>query len=236
MTTPGTLYGLGVGPGDPELLTLRALRILQSAPVLAYPAPEAGDSMARSIVRQHLPGNQIEIAIRMPLHASRFPLDTVYDAAAATIAGHLEAGRDVALLCEGDPFVYGSFQYLFARLADDWQVEVVPGITSITACAARLGTALAAHNDRFVVVPATLPAEELRDVLRRADSAAILKLGRHFSKVRDLLDDLNLTDRCHYIERATLDSEQLLAITDVDPSNVPYFSMILVHRRGAAWT
>ena len=84
MTASGTLFGLGVGPGDPELLTLRALRILQSAPVLAYPAPEIGDSMARSIVRPHLPGNQVEIAIRMPLHASRFPLDTVYDAAAAT--------------------------------------------------------------------------------------------------------------------------------------------------------
>ena len=132
----GTLYGLGVGPGDPELLTLKALRILRAAPVLAYPAPPKGESMARAIAAPHLQGGQIEIVIRMPLDAARFPAEEIYAAAARDIAEHLEAGRDVAALCEGDPFFYGSFMYLFGRLAPAHSVEVVPGVSSPMACAA----------------------------------------------------------------------------------------------------
>ena len=152
----GTLYGLGVGPGDPELLTLKALRILRAAPVLAYPAPIEGDSMARAIAASHMPGGQTEIAIRMPLDAARFPAEEVYAAAAQEIAGHLDSGRDVAALCEGDPFFYGSFMYLFARLAEAHHIEVVPGVSSPMACAAALGMPLAARNDVLSVLPAPL--------------------------------------------------------------------------------
>ncbi len=108
----GTLYGLGIGPGDPELITLKALRLLKAAPVLAYPAPERGESLARRIVDPHLDGEKTEVAIRMPLVAARFPARQVYDRAAEELGGHLAAGRDVAVLCEGDPFFYGSFMYL----------------------------------------------------------------------------------------------------------------------------
>ena len=132
----GTLYGLGVGPGDPELLTLKALRILRTVPVLVYPAPVEGESMARAIAAEHLPGGQAEIAIRMPLDAARFPAEEIYAAAAGEIAEHLRSGHDVAVLCEGDPFFYGSFMYLFARLADEHEVEIVPGVSSPMACAA----------------------------------------------------------------------------------------------------
>jgi precorrin-2/cobalt-factor-2 C20-methyltransferase len=232
----GTLYGLGVGPGDPELITLKALRLLRSAPVIAYPAPEHGDSLARAIVAEHLPGGQTEIAIRMPMLVERFPAQEIYDRAAVEIGGHLEAGRDVAVLCEGDPFFYGSFMYLFGRMAERFPVQVVPGVSSLTACAAISGAALAARNDVLTVIPAPLPPERLRDLLANTDAAAIMKLGRHFTKVRDVLNELGFSAHARYVERATMSNQRLLPLDEVDPDSVPYFSMVLVHRRGEAWS
>jgi precorrin-2/cobalt-factor-2 C20-methyltransferase len=232
----GTLYGLGVGPGDPELITLKALRLLRSAPVIAYPAPEHGDSLARSIIAGHLPGGQTEIAIRMPMLVERFPAQEIYDRAAIEIGAHLEAGRDVAVLCEGDPFFYGSFMYLFGRMAERFPVQVVPGVSSLTACAATSGAALVARNDVLTVIPAPLPPERLRDLLARTDAAAIMKLGRHFTKVRDVLNELGFSTHARYVERATMSNQRLLPLDEVDPDTVPYFSMVLVHRRGEAWS
>lgn len=232
----GTLYGLGIGPGDPELITLKALRLLQAAPVLAYPAPEEGDSLARAIVAGHLPGDQTEIAIRMPMVAARFPAQEVYDWAAKEIGGHLAEGRDVVALCEGDPFFYGSFMYLFGRVAESHPVEVVPGVSSLTACAAVLGAPLAARNDVLNVVPATLDPQVLAGVLRDAEAAAIIKVGRHLQKVRKVLRLLGLLERARYVERATLSEQRILPLEDLTEESAPYFSMILVHRRGEAWT
>ena len=232
----GTLYGLGVGPGDPELITLKALRLLRSAPVVAYPAPEHGDSLARSIVAEHLPGGQTEVAIRMPMLVERFPAQEIYDRAAVEIGAHLEAGRDVAVLCEGDPFFYGSFMYLFGRMAERFPVQVVPGVSSLTACAAASGAALASRNDVLTVIPAPLPPERLRELLLNTDAAAIMKLGRHFAKVRDVLTELGLAKQARYVERATMSNQRLLPLDEVDPDSVPYFSMVLVHKRGEAWS
>ncbi|MGO4127021.1 precorrin-2 C(20)-methyltransferase [Inquilinus sp. YAF38] len=231
----GTLYGLGVGPGDPELVTLKALRLLRSAPVLAYPAPDVGDSFARSIVAPHLLGGQTEIAIRVPMRVDPAPAQAVYDAAAVEIAGHLDSGRDVAVLCEGDPFFYGSFMYLFGRLAERHRVEVVPGVSSLTACAAATGLPLAARNDVLTVLPAPLPEDELRPRLQAAEAVVIMKLSRHFKKISQLLEETGLYDDARYVERATLGHQRVLKLSEVDPETVPYFSMILAHRRGAAW-
>jgi precorrin-2/cobalt-factor-2 C20-methyltransferase len=230
----GTLYGLGVGPGDPELITLKALRILKSCPVLAYPAPEAGDSLARAIAATHLPGNQEEIVIRMPLDGGRGPMEAAYDRAAMTVAAHLDEGRDVAALCEGDPFFYGSFMYLFGRLAASYPVEVVPGVSSLLAGPAALGTPLAAHDDTLLVIPATLPEETLRARLEGVDAAVIIKVGRHLDKLRRTLDGLGLTANAHYIEHATMADERISSLADA-PSRAPYFSLVVVHRRGEAW-
>ena len=231
----GTLYGLGVGPGDPELITLKARRHLGACPVIAYPAPERGASLARAIVAPHLSGGQTEIAIRMPLDAAHFPAEAVYDAAAAEIGGHLEAGRDVAAICQGDPFFYGSFIYLFARLAQRFPVEVVPGVSSLMACAAALGAPLAARLDVLAVVPAPLPAAELTHRLQAVDTAAIIKVGRHLTKVREVLTALGLAQGARYIEHASRADQRILPLDAVKPDEVPYFSMVLVHRRGTAW-
>jgi precorrin-2/cobalt-factor-2 C20-methyltransferase len=229
------VHGIGVGPGDPELLTLKALRLIRAAPVIAYPAPEQGNSLARSIVASHLPGGQVEIAIRMPLEVARFPAQAVYDRAAGEIAAHLKAGRDVAVLCQGDPFFYGSFMYLFGRLARNWPVAVVPGVSSLTACAAALGAPLAARDDVLTVLPASLPEAVLEARLKDADAAAVMKLGRHFAKVRRVLDRLGLAAKARYVEHASMASERILSFADVEDEAVPYFAMVLVHRRGEAW-
>jgi precorrin-2/cobalt-factor-2 C20-methyltransferase len=234
MTARGTLYGLGVGPGDPELITLKALRLLQSAPVIAYPAPENGDSLARAIAASHLPGGQTEIAIRMPLDAGRFPMEAVYDNAAREVAGHLDAGRDVAALCEGDPFFYGSFMYLFGRLSGRHHVEVVPGVSSLLACAAALGAPLAARDDALAVVPATLAEDALAARLADVDAAAVIKIGRHADKLRRVLDRLGLLDSARYIEHATMADQRILPFSEAS-GRAPYFSMVVVHARGEAW-
>lgn len=233
--TIGTLYGLGIGPGDPELLTLKALRLLRACPVLAYPAPETGDSLARSIVAPHLPGHQTEYAIRMPLTVERFPAQAIYDKAAEDLAVHLQAGRDIAVLCEGDPFFYGSFMYLFGRLAERFPVEVVPGVSSLTACAAALGHPLAARNDVLTVIPAPLDDEAIAARLQGSDAAAILKLGRHGPRIIALLRRLGLADRAQYVERATMANQRILPLDRLDPQSIPYFAMILVHQKGEAW-
>ncbi len=230
-----TVYGLGVGPGDPDLITLKALNILRRVSVIAYPAPLEGDSMARSIVAGHLPGGQKEIAIRMPMVAERFPAQEVYDRAAAEIGAHLNAGEDVAVLCEGDPFFYGSFMYLFARLAGDWRLEVVPGVSSLTACAAATAMPLASRSDSLCVLPAPLDDAALRARLATADAAAIIKVGRHLGRIRRLLEELGLGGNAAYVERASMREQKAVPLAVAKEEHAPYFSMILVHRRGAAW-
>lgn len=231
----GTLFGLGVGPGDPELLTIKAHRILIEAPVVAYPAPDDGDSFARSIVAAHLREDQVEIPIVIPMRAARFPARGTYDKASAEIGAHLRSGRDVAVLCEGDPFFYGSFMYLFERLAGSFETEIVPGVSSLTACAAALKRPLAARNDSLTVVPAPLPDEKIMTLLRDADAAAIMKIGRHLARVKSVLGQAGLIDAAGYLERVGLASEQVMPLSAVTKRSAPYFSMILVYKGAESW-
>lgn len=227
---PGRLFGIGVGPGDPELLTLKALRLLRAAPVVAYPAPEHGDSFARSIVAIWLEAGQREIAIRIPMQPGPVP-GAIYDAAAAELATELDRGNDVALICQGDPLFYGSFTYLSARLAGRYRIEIVPGVPSITACAAAASTPLVTRDETLAVIPATLGEAEIARRIGASDVAAIVKLGRHFPKVRRVLRELGLLDRARYIERATLTNQRVAPFACVDAGHVPYFSMTLIRRR-----
>lgn len=232
----GRLYGIGVGPGDPELMTLKAHRLISTCPVVAYPAPDDGESFARAIAAGSIPAGATEVPIVVPMRTERFPAQDVYDDAAGKIAGHLRDGRDVAVLCEGDPFFYGSFMYLFSRLAGDWPVEVVPGVSSLTACAAAYARPLAARNDVLSVVPAPLPEAELRQRIGAADAAAVIKIGRHFDKVRTVLRDLGLEASSGYVERATLGNQIVTPLEKCTDRAVPYFSMILVYKGGEPWT
>jgi precorrin-2/cobalt-factor-2 C20-methyltransferase len=231
----GVLYGLGVGPGDPELLTVKAWRILSMAPVVAYLTANGTESTARDIAKPFLPDDVIELAIDMPMRTEREPAQAAYDKGAAAITEHLKAGRDVAMLCEGDPFFYGSFMYLHARLADRFETVVVPGVSSITAAAARIGRPLSARNDVLKVLPATLSADRLRDELQTAQSVAIIKVGRHFGKVRQVLSALDIIAKAVAIENATQAHELIRKVEDIEGDSLPYFTTILVYTGGEAW-
>jgi precorrin-2/cobalt-factor-2 C20-methyltransferase len=225
----GRLYGIGVGPGDPELMTLKAVRLLGQVPVIAYLAPDSGESSARAIAAAFIPEARTEIVIRVAMRPDRLPLET-YDQAAAEIAPHLEAGLDVAMLCEGDPFFYGSFMYLFDRLAPRFPCTIVPGVTSLTACAAAAARPLARRNDVLTVVPATLPDAELERRLRETDAAAIMKVGRHLPRLKALLGRLGLAERATYVAHASRADEQVMPLASLAGDDAPYFSMILVSR------
>ena len=223
----GNLYCLGIGPGDPELLTLKAHRILTSVPVIAYPTMENGKVLARAIVADYIRPEQIEVPMPLPFSVERSS-QPYYDIAAEKIAEHLAAGRDVAVLCEGDPMLYGSFMYIFNRLSDRFHTEVIPGISSTFASAAMLGAPLTYRNDVLSIMPATLEADILRDRLAVADAAIIIKLGRHFAKIKLVLQELNLFERALYIERATLPNQVIKPIAEVDPTQVPYWAIVMI--------
>lgn len=223
----GRLIGIGVGPGDPELLTLKGLRLLCAAAVVAYPAPERGDSFARAIVAQWLNRGQREIAIRFPMRPGPPPAE-IYGDAAAAIAAELDAGRDVALLCQGDPMFYGSFIGVFARLAHRYPVEIVPGVSSLTAGAAAARVPLATGDEALAVIPATLAEAVLERRLAAADAAVIVKLGRHLGKVQRVLDRLGRLAGALYVEHASLPDQMVAALADI--REAPYFSMVLVRR------
>ncbi len=230
----GTLYGLGVGPGDPELITLKAHRILRASCVVAYPQPDNGPSFARSIVEHFLTADQLEIPIVVPMDTARHPAKSVYDAAAQTIAHHLDAGSDVVVLCEGDPFFYGSFMYLHERLAVHYPVEIVAGVSSMMAAAAAIGRPLAARNDVLSVIPAPLENERIKAQIDACDAAAIIKLGRHLPRIRALIDEMGLTGNSAFVERVSLENEKLLPLADA-PLDAPYFSMILIYKGAEKW-
>ncbi len=230
----GVLYGVGLGPGAPDLMTLRAARLIEGATVVAYPTLAGAASFARSIAAELIGPDVQEIVMDVPMSVERAPAQDAYDKGAAEIAAALDAGQDVVCLCEGDPFFYGSFMYLFARLSDVYQVEVVPGVTSVTACAARAGMPLAARNERLTVLPGPLPKDELRARIEGAESVVIMKVGRHLAKIRGVIDALGLTDDAVYVERATLAEEVVLPLADA-PEKAPYFSMILLTKGADPW-
>ncbi|POR52335.1 precorrin-2/cobalt-factor-2 C20-methyltransferase [Paraburkholderia eburnea] len=236
MSIKGRLHGIGVGPGDPELLTLKALRLIKAAPVVAYFVAKGKKGNAFGIIENHLEAQQEQLPLVYPVttEALEPPLSyeaiiaDFYDGAAETVAAHLDAGRDVAVICEGDPFFYGSYMYLHDRLAARYEAEVVPGVCSMLGGVAVLGVPLVYRNQSLAVLSGVLPEEELRRRLADADAAVIMKLGRNFEKVRRVLTELGLADRALYVERATMSNQRIVPLDDVDPMASPYFSLLVV--------
>ncbi len=229
----GTLYGVGLGPGDPGLITLKAARLIGGAAVIAYPALEDGDSLARAIAADLISDGVREIALHIPFVVDREPAQVAYDRGADEIAAALQMGDDVVMLCEGDPLFYGSFMYVHARLSGRFDVQVVPGVTSVTACAALAGLPLAARNEVLTVLPGTLPDDALRSRLEAAQSAAIMKVGRHLGRIKAVIEALGLMERAVYVERASLPNQRVMPLGEA--TDAPYFSMILLTRGNDPW-
>lgn len=236
---PGRLYGVGLGPGDPDLVTVKAARLIAAADVIAYHAARHGRSIARSVAEPYLRAGQVEEALIYPVttettdHPGGYQgaIDEFYAECAERLATHLDAGRDVVVLAEGDPFFYGSYMHMHKRLAHRYRAEVVPGVTSVSAAAAVLGRPLVERDEVLTVLPGTLPPDELADHLAATDSAAVLKLGRTFAGVREAFERAGRLDEAWYVERATTAAQRCGRLADVDPSTVPYFSLALLPSR-----
>lgn len=231
----GTLYLVGVGPGDPELLTLKAARVLAAVPVVAYPESGEDSALALSIAAGHLAAEAERLPAAIPMQVERAPAQAAYDRAAVAILARLESGRDVAWLCEGDPLFYGSAMYLIARVAPHAPVEVVPGVTSLTAAAAAIARPLAARNEVLKVLPAPLSDEVLAAELAGAAAVAIIKVGRHFDRIRALLTATGHAAGAVVVEHATTARERITPLTRFAHDERPYFSTILCYRGGEAW-
>lgn len=233
----GTLYGIGVGPGDPKLVTLKALELLQRAPVVAYPAPRQGESLTRKIVAPHLAARIEkfqEISFPIPVQSERCSAWKAYDQTEMLLGKHLRAGRDVVVLCEGDPFFYGSFIYLFVRMVELFRIEVIAGVSSINACAATLGRPLGVQNDRVCIAPASLPETDLLETILATETCVLIKVGPHINKLRNMLRKANLLYCSSYVEFATMSTQRIFPLESFEGDKAPYFSQILVHRRGHA--
>ncbi|MFF1755104.1 precorrin-3B C(17)-methyltransferase [Nocardia sp. NPDC058244] len=232
----GKLWGIGLGPGDPELVTVKAARLITAADVVAFHSARHGRSISRGIAEPYLRAGQIEEHLVYPVttettdHPGGYQgaIDEFYEQAAARLAVHLAAGRSVALLAAGDPLFYSSYMHMHRRLADRFEAEIVPGITSVSAASAALGTPLVEGEQVLTVLPGTMPVEELTRRLRDTDAAAIMKLGRTYPGVRQALSDAGRLDDAYYVERASSTRERVLAAADVDEADVPYFAITLV--------
>ncbi|MFT3931069.1 MAG: precorrin-2 C(20)-methyltransferase [Spongiibacteraceae bacterium] len=236
MTAKGRLFGLGVGPGDPELITVKALRLLRAAPVVAYFVAKGKKGNAFGIIENFLHEQQLTVPLVYPVTTEKLEpplsyeniISDFYDTAAVQLGKHLDGGRDVAVICEGDPLFYGSYMYLHDRMGSHYETEVIPGVCSMLGGAAVLGAPLVYRNQSLSVLSGVLPEPELKRRLADADAAVIMKLGRNFDKVKKVLGELNLTQRALYVERATMANQRIVPFDDVDPMASPYFSLIIV--------
>ncbi len=232
----GKLIGVGVGPGDPELMTLKAMRALGDADVIAHFAKAGHPSHSRTIAAQHMRAGVTELPLLYPVttelpKCSSSYRDTIrdfYDGAAAAIATHLDAGRVVAVICEGDPLFYGSYMHLHARLAPRFSTEIVAGVTGMSGCWSAAGMPIAQGDDVFTVLPATLPEAELARRLADADAAVVMKVGRHLPKLRRALDRSGRLNRAIYVERGTMADAKMIPLTAKLDDDAPYFAVVLV--------
>jgi precorrin-2/cobalt-factor-2 C20-methyltransferase len=232
----GKLIGVGVGPGDPELITLKAVRAIAQADVVAHFAKAGNVSHARTIAAAHLRPEVIELPLAYPVTtelpscstAYRDALRDFYDRAAAVIAAHIEAGRVVAVICEGDPLFYGSYMHVHTRLTPRFPSEIVAGVTGMSGCWSAAGTPMAQGDDVFAVLPATLPEDELVRRLSGSDAAVVMKVGRHLAKVRRALTISGRLPRAIYVERGTMADAKMIPLAARADDDAPYFAIVLV--------
>lgn len=232
----GWLRGVGVGPGDPELVTVKAARLIGEADVVAFHSGPRGDSIARRIAETYFRDGVVEELLVYPVTtgSTDHPLGyhglmaDFYDESANRLAAHLDSGFNVVVIAEGDPLFYGTYMYLHDRLADRYDTAVVPGVTSVSGSAAAVATGLCRHEDVLTILPGTLPVPELARRLADTEAAVVMKLGRTFENVREALRQAGRLDEARYVERASSEAERVLPVADVDASTVPYMSMVVV--------
>lgn len=239
-TCLGTIYGLGLGPGNPDLMSLRAHRLLSGARNVAYFRKAGRRGQARKIVDGLIPEGALEIPLEYPVTTEIPVTDPRYNAclaafyaeASARLADLARRGEDVVVLCEGDPFFYGSFMHLHARLHDRVPVEVVPAITGMSGAWTATGIPVTWGDDVLTVLMGTLPEAELIRRMSDTDALVVMKIGRNFAKVCRALRAAGLHDRAWLIEYAQMPNQRVAPLVRAGERVAPYFSIIVVHGQG----
>ncbi|NGN40873.1 precorrin-2 C(20)-methyltransferase [Mesorhizobium sp. CGMCC 1.15528] len=232
----GRLIGVGTGPGDPELLTLKAVRALGEADVLAHFAKRGNNGNARAIISEHLKPEIIELPLLYPVtteidkeHADyKSAITGFYEESARAVAEHLEAGRTVAVLSEGDPLFYGSYMHLHIRLSHRYPTEVIPGVTAMSGCWSQTGLPIVQGDDVLSVLPGTMSEFELTRRLADTDAAVIMKVGRNLPKIRRALEASGKLERAMYVERGTMANTASVKLSEKADDIAPYFAIVLV--------
>jgi precorrin-2/cobalt-factor-2 C20-methyltransferase len=236
----GTLYGIGVGPGDVRYLTLRAAGLVRAVDVVAFFAKRGQPGNARRIVAPLMAPQQTELRLEYPV-TDEVPAEhpdyqqkiaSFYRESAAKLEALLRAGQSVGLLAEGDPFFYGSFMHMWRRLSSDFPVEVVPGVTGMSGCWTRANLPMTWGNDTLAVLPGTLAEDRLVERLRHTDAAVIMKVGKNLAKVRRAVEHAGLLSRAVYVERGTMQDERILPLADCREPKGAYFAMVLIPGEG----
>lgn len=235
----GTLIGVGTGPGDPDLLTLKALRVLQEADVVAHFAKRGRKGNARRTVEGLLRSSIVELPLDYPVTTEIDKTDAeyvtaigrFYEESARRVEQHLQQGRTVAVLSEGDPLFYGSYMHLHVRLAPHFRTEVVPGITAMSGCWSQAGLPIVQGDDILSVLPGTLPEPELARRLSDTEGFVIMKVGRNLPKIRRALAAAGKLDGAIYVERGTMENTRTVRLADKHDDEAPYFSLVL----GPGW-
>lgn len=236
VATEGKLYGVGTGPGDPELLTLKAVRAIGEADVLAYFAKAGRSGNGRAIVEGLLKEGMQELPLYYPVTTEidknhddyKDQITGFYDASAAAVSAHLEAGRTVAILSEGDPMFYGSYMHLHVRLSHRFKTEVIPGITAMSGCWSLSGLPIVQGDDVLSVLPGTMVEDELSRRLGDTQAAVIMKVGRNLPKIRRALSKSGRLDQAIYVERGTMPQSHAIRLCEKQDDGAPYFSLVLV--------
>lgn len=231
-----TLYGVGLGPGDPELVTVKAARLIATVDVVAYHSARHGRSIARAIAEPYLRGDQIEERLVYPVttETTNHPrgyegaIEEFYEQAATRLMAHLADGRDVALLAEGDPLFYSSYMHMHKRISERFRTEIVPGVTSVSAATAALAMPLVEGDDVLTVLPGALDPKDLAERLDATDAAAIMKISHSYAGVRQALTSAGRLEHAYYVEHASGAQQLIQPADDVDAERVPYMSIVIV--------
>lgn len=226
--------GVGVGPGDPELITLKAMRLIQSADVISYIANDKGESQAKRIAveaLQTVTHEQLEIPVVMPMCNDRSIANKVYDEAAASITEQIQAGKQVVFICEGDPLFFGSFAYLLERLQQQFECAVVPGISSVHAASSALQHPLTMLKESFAVISGRHSDEQMRAALQQHDSVVIMKAGQSRPRILKALKGCDRFGEARYLENIGRSNERMISdLSELESAAGPYFSLFVITR------
>lgn len=236
----GKIYGVGLGPGDPDLMSVRADRLLRNARHVAFFRKPGRSGQARKIVNGMIPGDAIEFPMEYPV-TTEIPvtdprynelLSAFYKDCAAHLKSLSDRGEDVVVLCEGDPFFYGSFMHLYSRLRDEADVEVVPAITGMSGAWTATGDPITWGDDVLTVLVGTLPEDTLAERMAQTDALVVMKIGRNIDKVKRALKTAGLYDRAWIVEFAQMPNQTVTKLSEACEKVTPYFSIIIVHGQG----